>query len=171
MSVIKYQLLTVKNCKNFLKNPKVLREDVVIQNVIQNVIQKTRKENYMAGINGFGNNFNNYNKNFRKLTLNTEQNTVAKINAQPLSLTPKTVGDSFSKSLTSETSDYNNGFERQASKKSFAEIWKQNYSEWLHSDLVGGSEMLPGRYRDNEQLAAIDLLYVTVKSLKDWFSS
>ena len=167
MSVIKYQLSTVKNCKNFLKNPKVLREYVVIQNVIQ----KTRKENYMAGINGFGNNFNNYNKNFRKLTLNTEQNTVAKINAQPLSLTPKTVGDSFSKSLTSETSDYNNGFERQASKKSFAEIWKQNYSEWLHSDLVGGSEMLPGRYRDNEQLAAIDLLYVTVKSLKDWFSS
>ncbi len=125
----------------------------------------------MAGINGFGNNFNNYNKNFRKLTLNTEQNTVAKINAQPLSLTPKTVGDSFSKSLTSETSDYNNGFERQTSKKSFSEIWMQNYSEWLHSDLVGGSEMLPGRYRDNEQLAAIDLLYVTAKSFKDWLFS
>ena len=167
MSVIKYQLSTVKNCKNFLKNPKVLREYVVIQNVIQ----KTRKENYMAGINGFGNNFNNYNKNFRKLTLNTEQNTVAKINAQPLSLTPKTVGDSFSKSLTSETSDYNNGFERQTSKKSFGEIWMENWSKFYHSDRIGSPEMLAARYRDNEQMSVFDLLYVTGKSIRDWWRS
>lgn len=123
----------------------------------------------MAGINGFGNSFNNYSKNFKKLTLNNnKQNTAAKINAQPLSLTPKTMGDNFNISLNPETQD-NNGIVRQEAKKSFKTIWYENYCEHLND--IGGTEMLPSRYRDNDQMAFFDTLYVTIKSGIDWLFS
>ena len=123
----------------------------------------------MAGINGFGNNFNN---NVRKLSLgNNNLNSIKKVNVQPLSLTPKTVGDSFNKSLTPETKDCNDEIGYQNLTKSFGEIWMENWSKFYHSDRIGSSEMLAARYRDNEQMAVFDLLYVTGKSIRDWWRS